>query len=84
VLARAADRADIPMMRGLRARASTDSVIPNRAGYAITTLVSADRDKLLEHYHLPEDAPENIHYDTIGRAIVVTDAVARALVDAPA
>jgi acetylornithine deacetylase/succinyl-diaminopimelate desuccinylase-like protein len=83
LVARAADRADIPLMRGLRSRASTDSIIPNRAGYAIATLVSTDRDKLLEHYHLPEDRPENIRYDTVGRAVVVTEAVARALADAP-
>ena len=33
-------RLEIPLRRGYRARASTDSVIPSRAGYPTATLVS--------------------------------------------
>ncbi len=40
--ARAAERADAPFRRGMRARNSTDSVIVSRAGYPIATFASIE------------------------------------------
>ncbi|HWX97746.1 MAG TPA: M28 family peptidase [Solirubrobacteraceae bacterium] len=64
-LAACAERLEIPLQRGFRARASTDSVIPSRAGYPIATLVSMTDWRSPANYHLPSDVPENLDYDTI-------------------
>ncbi len=80
VIARAAERTTGPLRRGVRSRASTDSVIPSRAGYPIATLASWEPDtKLLSNYHLMSDTPENLDYDTVARAATVAYAVAEDL-----
>jgi Zn-dependent M28 family amino/carboxypeptidase len=79
LVARAAERVGAPLRRGMRARNSTDAVIPNRAGYPIATLASMDRYKALSNYHLMSDTPENVDYTTVAHAVKVTDAVAREL-----
>ena len=53
------------MERGFRARASTDSVIPSRAGYPTATLVSLTDWHSLANYHLPSDIPANLDYATV-------------------
>ncbi len=69
-----------PLRRGARARASTDAIVPSRAGYPTATLVSWEPDtKLQSHYHLPTDTPENVRYATVARAVTVAEALARAL-----
>jgi hypothetical protein len=69
-----------PLRRGTHARASTDSIIPSRAGYPTATLVSWEPDtKLISNYHLPTDVPENLCWETIERALVVAEALAREL-----
>jgi Zn-dependent M28 family amino/carboxypeptidase len=80
---RAAEQAGAPVRRGMRARNSTDGVIPSRAGYATATLASMDRYKALSNYHKPSDTPENVEYRTVRQALVVTEAVARALASDP-
>jgi hypothetical protein len=73
-----------PLRRGPEARASTDTIIPSRAGYPCALLCSWEPDtKLLSNYHLPTDVPENLCYDTIVRAAVVAEALARDLASAP-
>jgi len=79
LVARAAERADATLRRGMRARASTDAVIPSRAGYPTATLSSMDRYKALSNYHQLSDTPENVHYETVAHAVVVADAVVREL-----
>jgi Zn-dependent M28 family amino/carboxypeptidase len=79
LVARAADRADAPLRRGMRARNSTDAVIPSRAGYPTATLASMDRYKALSNYHQMTDTPENLDYTTVRHALVVTEATAREL-----
>ncbi|HEY2160405.1 MAG TPA: M28 family peptidase, partial [Solirubrobacteraceae bacterium] len=80
VIARAAERTTGPLRRGVRSRASTDSVIPSRAGYPVATLASWEPDtKLLSNYHLMSDTPENLDYDTVARAVTVAYAVAEDL-----
>jgi Peptidase family M28 len=70
----------IPLQRGFRARASTDSVIPSRRGYAIATLVSLNRWHSLANYHLPSDVPANLDYGTVAQATRLVHALAHSLV----
>jgi hypothetical protein len=83
LVARAAERAEAPVRRGMRARNSTDAVIPSRAGYPTAMLVSMDRHKALSNYHQPTDTPENLDYTTIRQALTVTEATARELATSP-
>jgi Iap family predicted aminopeptidase len=76
---RAALSAGAPVRRGMRARNSTDAVIPSRAGYPTATLASMDRNKVLSNYHKMTDTPENVDYRTAEHALIVTEAVAREL-----
>jgi hypothetical protein len=76
-VAAAAERAGAPLRRGCRARTSTDSVIPSRAGYPTACLCSWEPEtKLLSNYHLPTDVPERLRYETIERAVEVVAALA--------
>ncbi len=68
LLAERAAALGIELHRGFRARASTDSVIPSRAGYPIATLVSMTDWRSPANYHLPSDIPANLDYDTVGQA----------------
>ena len=83
LVARAADGAGAPLRRGMRARSSTDAVIPSRAGYPTATLASMDRYKALSNYHQLTDTPENLDYTTVRHALVVAEATARELAASP-
>jgi hypothetical protein len=69
----------IALARGYRARASTDSVIPSRAGYPTATLVSMTDWRAPANYHLPSDVPENLDYGTVGDATRLVYGVFQAL-----
>ena len=70
----------VALRRGARARASTDSIVPSRAGYPTATLVSWEPDtKLQSHYHLPTDLPEHVQYATVAKAVRIAEALAREL-----
>jgi peptidase M28-like protein len=79
LVARAADRAAAPLRRGMRARSSTDSVIPSRAGYPTATLASMNRHKALSNYHQMTDTAQNLDYATVARAVAVAREVIREL-----
>ena len=79
LIAATAERAGIPLKRGMRARASTDSVIPSRAGYPTATLCSVDAVKAIPNYHLMTDTPENVEFATVQHALDLAEAVARSL-----
>ena len=83
LIARVSDRAGAPLRRGLRARNSTDAVIPSRAGFPTATLTSVNRAKALTHYHKLSDVPENLHWRTIAHTIRVCELVARELATNP-
>jgi hypothetical protein len=83
LVARVADQLGAPLRRGMRARTSTDGVIPSRAGYATATLASMDRYKALSNYHQMTDTPENVNYRTVAQALTITEAVARELAANP-
>jgi hypothetical protein len=76
-----AQRLAIPLRRGFRARASTDSIIPSRAGYPIATLVSVTDWLSPANYHLPSDVPANLDYDTVADAVRLVHGLASALAD---
>ena len=60
LIGRVAERDGIPLRRGMRARTSTDSVVPSRMGVPTATLVAINRYKALSNYHRMTDTPENI------------------------
>ena len=68
LVAETAERLEIPLERGFRARASTDIVIPSRAGYPTATLVSITDWRSPANYHLPSDVPANLDYGTVADA----------------
>ena len=79
LLAACAERAGIRVRRGYRARASTDSVIPSRAGYPIATLASVCDWGPPANYHLPSDIPANLEYASVADATVLVESLAREL-----
>ena len=79
LIADVADRERIPIRRGMRARTSTDSVVPSRMGIPTACLVSIDRYKGLSNYHQPSDVPENLSYPTVACAADLAGAMAREL-----
>jgi hypothetical protein len=79
LVAERAERLGTKLHRGFRARASTDSVIPSRAGYATATLVSMTDWRSPANYHLPSDVPANLDYSTVARATRLVHEIARAL-----
>jgi Zn-dependent M28 family amino/carboxypeptidase len=83
LVARTAEKAGTPLRRGMRSRASTDAVIPSRAGYPTATITSMDRYKALSNYHQMSDTPENVDYHTVLQALVLTEALARELAANP-
>jgi hypothetical protein len=69
----------VALERGVRARASTDGIIPSREGYPTATLISLAPWRFPANYHLPTDVPENLDYDTVADAVTLTYATAHAL-----
>ena len=79
LIVRVAEREGIPMRRGLRSRASTDSVVPSRMKIPTACLVSINENKSISNYHWPTDTPENLSYPTVACAADLALAVAREL-----
>jgi hypothetical protein len=75
-IADVARRAGIGLHRGVRARVSSDSVVPSRAGFPTAMLLSWDDQRLIPHYHLLTDTPEHLHYGTVASAVELCHAVA--------
>jgi hypothetical protein len=83
LVARVADRAGAQLRRGMRARNSTDAVIPSRAGYPTATIASMDRYKALSNYHMMSDTAENVVQKTVAEALMVVEEVAKELATNP-
>jgi len=79
LIGRVADRGGTPLRRGMRARTSTDSVVPSRMGVPTATLVAINRYKALSNYHRMTDTPENICWPTVACAADLAEDVAREL-----
>jgi hypothetical protein len=82
VVASCAERNGVALERGVRARASTDGIIPSRAGFPTATLISLALWRLPANYHLMIDVAENLDYDTLAATVRLTYAAARALAKA--
>lgn len=78
-----AREAGIPLRRNLRARLSTDSVIPHRAGYRIANFCSVNAWKSVSNYHWPTDVPENVEYETVADAVRLSYLIAEHLANDP-
>ncbi|MEZ5155611.1 MAG: M28 family peptidase [Solirubrobacterales bacterium] len=79
-----ARREGIPLRRGMRARTSTDSVVPSRMGVPTATVVAIDRYKALSNYHRMSDTPENLCWPTVACAADLAEHVVRELAPAAA
>jgi hypothetical protein len=79
LVADAAAGAGVELKRGVRARASTDTVVPVKAGYPSALLVSLTKSKALANYHWPTDTAANVDYETVANAARVTEATIRRL-----
>jgi hypothetical protein len=79
LVAEIAAASDVEVERGIRARASTDSVIPSRAGFPTATLISLMPWRMPGNYHLMSDTPENVDMDTVADATRLAYAVAEGL-----
>ena len=69
----------IELERGLHARASTDTVIPSRAGYGSAFIGSLTDWRVPANYHLMSDTPENLDYGAVARATALAYGVAERL-----
>jgi hypothetical protein len=69
LVAEHAARLGIELWRGYRARASTDGIIPSRAGYPTATLLSMTDWFAPANYHLASDTPANLDFDTVAEAV---------------
>ncbi|MBJ7347694.1 MAG: M28 family peptidase, partial [Thermoleophilaceae bacterium] len=84
LVAQSAAADGIELERGLRARSSTDSIIPSRAGWPTATLVSITDWRGLANYHLMSDTPDKIDYSTVADATQLAYATAVALANSQA
>jgi hypothetical protein len=76
---RCAQAEGIALERGFKARASTDAVIPSRAGIPTVLLGSLTEWQAMANYHQMSDVPENVDYGTVADTARLAYAVARAL-----
>jgi hypothetical protein len=79
LVARVAQDVGVELRRGMRARTSTDAVIPSHAGYPTATIASMTAWKGLSNYHKHTDTPENVDYGTVEQAATLAEAVVREL-----
>lgn len=79
LIAECAREEGIELEVGVRARASTDGIIPSRAGYPTATLVSVMPWRLPGNYHLMTDTPGNVEYPSIVDSIRLAYSVGRKL-----
>ena len=81
LLAEAAQRAGVPLRRGLRSGLATDALIAHGAGYPTATLASVNEYKLASNYHSPNDIAANVDYGTVAAAARVAEAAVRAVAE---
>jgi hypothetical protein len=77
LIAAAAERAGVPLRRGLRLGLATDALVALRAGYRVATIASITRYRLPANYHSPLDVPENVDFATVTAAATVCEEVVR-------
>ncbi len=81
LVAQAAEEEGFLSERGFYTRASTDAIIPSRAGYPTASLLSIEPWGMPANYHLRTDTPDRLNYDTLVAATRLAYEVARAIPD---
>ena len=74
-----AERAGVPVRRGLHIAFTSDAQIAVHAGYPAMTLGSTDHLKLPSNYHKPTDTPDNLDWYCLDQAVDVLEATIREL-----
>jgi hypothetical protein len=83
-LAESAQRAGVPLRRGLRLGFATDALSALRGGLPAATLASCDEYKMPANYHSQRDIPRNVNYETVAAATRVAEGSIRAAASARA
>ena len=76
-LAGSAERAGVPLRRGLRLGFATDALSALRGGLRAATLASCDEYKMPSNYHSQRDVPHNVDFETVAAATRVAEAAIR-------
>ena len=76
---RVAGELGIWLYPNLRTYNGTDALEPRVAGYETVALCSCTDHKQPGHYHWPNDVAENVNFETLERAIDLSDAAVRRL-----
>ncbi len=79
LVAEAAEKEGLLSERGFYTRASTDAIIPSRAGYPTASLLSIEPWGMPANYHLPTDTPDRLNYETLTTATRLAYEVASAI-----
>ena len=79
LVARCARDAGVDIERGIRARASTDGIIPSRGGYPTATIISFMPWRMPGNYHQMSDVPENLDFNSVADAVKLAYTLAAAL-----
>src|SRR5579875_1627072 len=79
LIATVAAERGIGLERGVRARASSDTVIPSRAGFPSAMIASVTPWRVPANYHLLSDVPERLDYESIADAAELAWALAERL-----
>jgi len=83
-LAESAQRAGVPLRRGLRLGFATDALSALRAGLPAATIASCDEYKMPTNYHSQRDIPRNVDYETVAAAARVAESAIRTAASARA
>ena len=78
---RLAEEEGIWLYPNLRTYNGTDGLESQAAGYETVALCSCTDLKQPGRYHWPNDTAENVNFDTLGRAITLSDSAVRRLGD---
>jgi peptidase M28-like protein len=78
---RVAGEQDIWLYPNLRTYNGTDALEPRVAGYETVALCSCTDQKQPGRYHWPNDVAANVNFDTVQRAIALSDTAVRRLAD---
>ena len=72
-----AQRAGVPVRRGLHIAFTSDAQIAVHAGYPSMTLGATDHLKLPSNYHKPTDTADNLDFDCLDQAVDVLEGMIR-------
>ena len=76
-VAQSAQRAGVPLRRGLKLGFATDALSALKAGLRAATLASCDEYKMPANYHSQQDIPRNVDFETVAAAARVAESAIR-------